>query len=185
MSSEHGYDYSYEQFVQDSLPSFDLFGESTGTSTASVPSYEHQEDYLVDLNEVGESSFSDTYISDQNLQFQSLGDIARHSPFDGFAAPQQSAASNDGFGALDLTTTVTGVLFCARDPREPDHHSKALANTAGHSQTDFGGIEASQAFTEGAEGVSSTDFAIPNDAVEPMQPLDFSPIGLINVRIFF
>lgn len=185
MSSEHRYDYSYEQFVLDSLPSFDLFGEPTRTSTTSVPSYESQEDYLPDLNGVGESFFSGTYIFDQNPQFQPLGDIARHSPFDAFAAPQHSASSVDGSGALDLATTVTGVGFCAGDLREPDHHSTVLANIAGHSRTDFGGFEASQAFTESTEGVSPTAVAMPNDDVETIEPLDLSPIRPIIVSFFF
>jgi hypothetical protein len=61
MSSEQRFNFSYEQFVEDSLPSFDLFDESAGTS-----SYELQEDHLANPQQIGQSFFSDTHIFEQN-----------------------------------------------------------------------------------------------------------------------
>ena len=44
MSSEQKYDYFYEEFVEDSPPALDLFGESAGNSNANFYSFKQSED---------------------------------------------------------------------------------------------------------------------------------------------
>jgi hypothetical protein len=187
MSSEQRYDYSYEQFVEGSLPSFDLFGESTGASTANFSPHELQEEYSANFQQVGQS-FNDTYTPDQNQRFQTLSNNAGHSQFDSFAASQPSASSTDGFALLDLSTTVIGaghLVFGAGDVRDQGDEFQMFANTAGHSQIDFSGFEASQPSTWGTDGVSSTNLATPDNEVVQKAPFDVPPLGPTDVSFFF
>lgn len=148
MSSEQRYDYSYEHFVEDDLHSFDLFGESVGTSSANLSSFELPEDYSANSQRVRQLFYNETYNPDQNQQIRTVNDIAGYAQFEAFDASQPSTSIADDFAPLDLATTLMGDLC------DQDDEFRIFSNTAGRSQIDFSGFEASSPSVWGIDGVS-------------------------------
>jgi hypothetical protein len=68
MSSEQNYDYSYTQFLEESVPSLDLFNGIVGTATAVSSSYAVPEENLANF-QLGESFLTNQYTLDPG-QFQ-------------------------------------------------------------------------------------------------------------------
>src|SRR5438874_7176165 len=103
MSSEQRYDYSYAQFVQDDLPSLDLFGDSAITSITDASSSNLQENCLANSQQGGPSFSDNADTPKQSRHLEMIGDISGNFEFTVFTTPQSSTSS--AFTPLDLTAT--------------------------------------------------------------------------------
>lgn len=180
MSSEQSYDYSYEQFVQDDLPSLDLFdlpdldlvGGSSMTSITDTSFYKSQEKCLTD---------SQQGTSEQNQQFKMISDTPGNVEFDAIATPQPSAPSTSTQLGPAATFKGAGELVLGVGSlRSLQDEFQAFDNTAGHSQ--LGGSERAQ--LSGIYGVPETNLATPNNMAQRAS-LAAPPIGPIDVSFFF
>lgn len=173
MSSEQRYDYFHKHFLRDSL---NLFDESTGTSSTNLSSYELREDEMANLPQGGQSFFNDAYISDQNPQFETPGDIPDDFEFDTLGALQHYASTTDGFALLDFATADTGAEhpgFSAGGLSDHNDAFQTLANTAGHPQYDFSEFWSSPPDSWAPDGIFATALAMPLD-VPFTRPIDVS-----------
>jgi hypothetical protein len=178
MSSEQRYDYSYAQFVQDDLPSLDLFDDSTITSITDASSFNLQENCLANSQQGGPSFSDDADTPKQSRHFEMIGGTA------GNFAPQPSASS--AFTPLDLTATfgeAGQLVLGAGNLRSPDDELQTFDNATDHSP--MGGSEAALPFLSSIYGVHPTDLATPNNNVAPKAHFDVPRIGPINVSFFF
>jgi len=135
MSSEHRYDYSYEQFVQDDLPSLSLFGDITFLSDVDPPFYGLQENCPADLQQNGQPFSHGADTPKQSQQIEVVGDPVGKEGFGIAAMPQPSASGF--FAPPDHGTTLEGprslVLYSGRVQDRADEF-QASNNTAGGSQ---------------------------------------------------
>ncbi|KAI9705328.1 MAG: hypothetical protein M1820_005158 [Bogoriella megaspora] len=162
MSSEQRY-YSYEQYVQEDLPSFDLFGEFSTASITNPSACSLQEDDST-IPQLGEQTLcNDACISHDCQDFGMMSDTAEH------------------FTSVDVAATSQGPGRTPFDPTEfsiPHDPSQTANNVAVDSR--MAGPQAAQPSSRNIRGASPIDLAMASNDVAHSTDLPASRLEPID-----
>lgn len=186
MSSEQRYDYSYEQFVQDDLPSLDLFGDSVMTSLSDAFSDSVQHDHPPHSQKDEQSFYDDTYLPEQSPQFNMMDDVGSNFEFNAATTQWPSALST--FTPLNIAAISKGaglLALGAESLHDEGGELHAVENDIFQPQmSEFEAAVAAQPSLRQIRGIPLTDEAKPNSDLAPEAHLESLQAEPINVSFF-
>ncbi|KAL9620311.1 MAG: hypothetical protein Q9160_005110 [Pyrenula sp. 1 TL-2023] len=179
MSSEQRYDCSYAQFVQDDLPSLDLFGDPTLSSVSDAFPDSLFDEYLANSQLGGQSYYSDEDIPEQGTQSNTMGNIAGNSDLNALTTPESPTPSASTPSNLAMTCKVAepSVLVVETLRGEGDE-SQTIKNDVYYSQ--MSESDAAQPSLRQTCSVPSTDEAKLNRDLAPEALFESLQTGPIN-----
>jgi hypothetical protein len=181
MLSEQRYDFSYAQFVQGDLPTFELFGDSTIPPTTGTPFYNFQENYMANPLQGGHSFSEVAETPEQSQQFGTMGAATGDWDCTTFATPWPSAL--DEFASTETFEGTGHLDLAAANLLSWDSELQTFDISIDHSQ--MSPSEAAQSSLWSINSVHPNDLATTSNNVTQRAHLDTQQFGPIGVSFFF